>query len=698
MKLFFLIIIICLLGTINSGKVFAEQQPDSLQYKIDQLKTIDDPEVLLNARLEVIKYVENSDYALFLELSNQNLELARKENLNWAQIDALMELGESFIKKGNYGVALKYLNEALTLAQIDEYHDYVGWVTLAIGNAYEGMYNFKRANEFYQFALDVFTETKSAEGIALASTNIGNTYLALADFENSKKFLEIGLEERLKLEDPIEIGYVRMFMAWRNMSIGEFVAAKKSILELIGNMNNTINENTGFTVIQAKDLIGDALCLLSICEDSLGLVDLKYKRLYDAKDIFSELNDPLNVSTVYNLIGLNNFEDGQYEKAIAYADSSIQYAAKNKILNQHAIAVQLLSDAFFELGKHEQALKFQKEYLQIHDSMYNESVTEAISNVEVFVGTITKEKDNQILKLTIAHQKKVRTIVFIGLGLLIFLLIIVTFHINLRYRRGKLVNKRLQAQNKQIEEQGKSLKDLNEELHKLVISKDKFHSIIAHDLRNPVGSVHNSIELLAGSYDELPESTRKELILLTEQTSKKTLKLLENLLAWSRVQGGHLKLNEACFEITKEVSTIIENLKHVASEKSIEVEVEHNGEIEMIADKEMIATVVRNLFSNAVKFTPEGKKIVVGVKRQAEMVEIWVEDQGIGIPSNKIKELFLIDSEVQRPGTNNESGTGLGLQLSYEFVKLHNGYFDVTSEELKGSRFAFFIPLNTGKN
>lgn len=693
-RIFLLIIIICLVAMSNPLDVMALRPVDSTQIKIDQLQTIEDPEVLLNARLEIIKYVENSDYALFLELANQNLELAKKENLNWGQIDVLMELGESFLKKGNYGVALDYLNQALNLAQVDDYHPYVGWVTLAIGNVYEGMYNFKRANEFYHFALDVFTETETPDGIALASTNIGNTYLALADFENSEKYLKIGLQERIELGDPIETGYVRMFIAWKDMSMGEFLVAKNSIQELIVTLNDLNNDNTGFEVIQSNGLIADALCLLSICEDSLGLDELKYKRLFDANRIYSALNDALNISTVYNLIGLNYFDDGDYETAIAYADSAAKYAIKDNILNQHAIAAQLLSDSYFELNIFDRALQFQKEYLEVHDSMYNESVTEAISNVEVFVGTITKEKDNQILKLTIEHQKKIRTIVFLGLGIIVLLLIIVMYHINLRYRKGMLANKKLQDQNRQIEEQKTKLKDLNEELHKLVISKDKFHSIIAHDLRNPVGSVHNSVELLARSYDELPDETRKELILLTEQTSEKTLKLLENLLTWSRVQGGHLKLNKVCYEIVQEVDSVIENLKHVAVAKAIQVELQHNGGIEVCADREMIATVVRNLFSNAVKYSSAGNKIVVGVQRQKELVEIWVEDEGIGIPPDKIDELFLIDSHVQRPGTNDESGTGLGLQLSYEFVKLHDGYFDVKSVELKGSRFAFFIPIN----
>lgn len=699
MKLYILTIAVFLLTIFNGGKVNAEEQKDNIQYRIDQLELIQEPEELLNARLEIIKLVENSDYTLFLELSNKNLALAKKENFGWAQIDILTELGESFITKGNYGIALNYLNQALKLAEVNEFKPYVGWVTLAIGNAYEGMFNFKRANEFFKLSLKVFTDTQTPEGIALASTNIGNTYLALYDFENSKKYLNIGLNERLKLNDPIQTGYVQMYIANRSIFMGEFGMAKENLLELINGLKNSIHEeNLEVPVYQVKDLIGTALCLLSNCEDSLNLNDLKYERLFEAEQIFRELQDTLNLSTVFNLISGRYLIDDQLDKAVLYADSANLIATNAKVINQKAESARLLSDIYFRLDNFDLALKFHKEYKLINDSMYNESVTKAISNVDVFVGTITKEKDYQILKLNVEYQKKVKIIVFTGLGLLLSLLLFIIFYIANRYRKGKMANKVLLKKNHKIEEQRKKLILLNDELHKLVISKDKFHSIIAHDLRNPVGSVYSCIQILSDSYDELPDSDRKELIQLSEQTAKKTLNLLENLLAWSRVQGGHLKLNKACFEITKEVDEIINNLKHVATSKSIEVEVKHNGGIEIVADKEMIATVIRNLFSNAVKFTSEGKKIIVGVQKKEKMVEVWVEDQGIGIPSDKIDELFLIESEVQRPGTNNESGTGLGLQLSNEFVKLHDGYFDVKSEEFIGSRFAFSIPLKNKEN
>lgn len=121
-------------------------------------------------------------------------------------------------------------------------------------------------------------------------------------------------------------------------------------------------------------------------------------------------------------------------------------------------------------------------------------------------------------------------------------------------------------------------------------------------------------------------------------------------------------------------------------------QIEH---LQVYADKEMIMTVIRNFCTNAIKFTSNGKKIQIGINACEKSLEVWVLDNGIGIPEDKLDVLFNIDSQVQSKGTNDEPGTGLGLQLCYEFIKMHKGKITVESVEGEGSRFAFEIPLKT---
>ncbi len=693
MRNFFFVIVLSIFK-FSTGFSAVEGDKD-LREKLNELNTIGNIDSLLNARLGFMELVKNSDFALYLEVATENIELAKKNNLSWAQIDNYMELGETFIKKGNFGIALNYLNQALKLSLYDEYKPYIGWVTLEIGNAYEGMQSFDRANDYYFRALEFFRESGENEGIALAASNIGNSYLANKDFSNAKKYLELGLEERKKLNNPVETGYVQLFLARLYISTGEFELAKDSLQKNIAFLKDfVIARSDGIQLINATHLVGDLLCMLAESVDSLGLGIQKYNHLFEAKKIFAQLNDTLNVSMVFNLISQNYLNDKNYEKAILHADSARNITQGVTILNQQAIANRILSEVYTKLQNYRLALKYYIDYTSVSNLMFNQSVTNAISDVDVFVNSIIKNRDNQILLLEIAHERKIKILVSVGLSLIVILFGILLFNIFIRYRKGKQVNNELRVKNQEIMFQRQKLETLNDELNLLIKSKDKFHSIIAHDLRNPVSSINSVCELLSSSFDELPESTRMELIHLSAQNSGKTLKLLDNLLTWSRLQGGHLKLRTSRFELNIVIEDILNDLKYIAEHKSINVTYKKSEVLYINADREMISTIIRNLFTNAVKYTPNNKNVTLGFHRHDEKVEIWVEDEGIGISKDRLDKLFLIDSDIQTPGTNKESGTGLGLQLSNEFVKLHNGYFDIISEESKGSRFAFFIPLN----
>jgi signal transduction histidine kinase len=675
-------------------KSFALEKKDSLKNVFYSLDTVQNVETLLNARLEIIQLLRYSDYDLYLEFAQKNIELASQHKINWALVDIYMEMGSAFIEKGNYHIALDYLNKAYEFAQLDEYKPYVGWVTLEIGNCYEAMLHHQRAIKFYEISLSVFEETNEPEGVALASTNIGINYMVLNQFGPAEQYLQRGLDERKKLDDPIELGYVQMYFSNLLMSMQKFEEAAQNLISVVNDIDEYIGrQQFGREVVEGKTLTGKILALLSQCYGNLGSAEFKYLKLFEAGEIYKNLNDQLNLADVLNAIAENYLTEGQFNKAIFYADSALQITEGTMILNQQARANKILADSYSGLNDKNHALEYYKQYILLHDSMFNQSVIDAISDVDVLVKTVETEKNNEILQVNVAAEKRLRKIVTTGSSVFLIVLLIGLLDILIKLRKVRRLNNELTLKNKKIEEQTKRLEELNNDLNQLVKSKDKFHSVIAHDLKNPVGSNFNISELLATSYEHLTDAERKKLAGLLYETSKQTLKLLENLLTWSRIQGGHMKVKKTVFDIDKEVEKTIESLRYTASLKSIDVHIHRNGGTEVCADKEMILTVVRNLFSNAVKFTPEGRIISVGVKTKKTMVEVWVEDEGLGIPAAKLEKLLDIDSNYQRAGTNNENGTGLGLQLSNEFVKLNNGYFVIESEENKGSRFAFFLPL-----
>ncbi len=223
--------------------------------------------------------------------------------------------------------------------------------------------------------------------------------------------------------------------------------------------------------------------------------------------------------------------------------------------------------------------------------------------------------------------------------------------------------------------------------------KDKFYSIISHDLINTIGSIKSWSELL---YDYMHDKDDDKLKLYgnaLSTTSKSAFELLTNLLNWTRLQTGRMKLNRVKFdliEIIDEVTTLYQN---IIENKGLNLSLSLPDELFIFADKNMISTVIRNLLSNAIKFTPESGTISIEVSNSASEYSFVITDSGLGINSEDLKKLFRKDIYFQKHGTNNESGTGLGLLLIKDFIEMHKGTISIKSEAGKGSKFTFTVPI-----
>ncbi len=243
------------------------------------------------------------------------------------------------------------------------------------------------------------------------------------------------------------------------------------------------------------------------------------------------------------------------------------------------------------------------------------------------------------------------------------------------------------AQNAIIESE-KELKEAN-------ATKDKFFSIIAHDLKGPLGSSLQLMEYLATEHSTMNEKEREKHLRLTANAIEKTYMLLENLLTWSRAQRNLIKYNLELFN----VKTIIEDNRLLINPLADKKEISLIADIlplEVLADENTVNLVIRNLLSNAVKFTPRGGKISIILteieKDEREFAQLTIEDNGIGMTRKQIDKLFHIDTESFRKGTEGEEGTGLGLILCKEFVEKNGGEIWVESKLNLGSKFYFTIP------
>ena len=250
----------------------------------------------------------------------------------------------------------------------------------------------------------------------------------------------------------------------------------------------------------------------------------------------------------------------------------------------------------------------------------------------------------------------------------------------------------LAQKNDELKAKNAELDEKNSQLNLLNADKDKFFSIIAHDLRNPIGALRELPQLIAENLDNYSKDELRRLITMQRDAARNLFELLENLLTWSRMQRGLIEFNPEPIQVSALVQRSIALLTPSAAQKAITLTQTVNPSLLGMADHKMIDAVVRNLISNAIKFTNQGGTIEVSGNDDGAFMTIAVKDNGVGIGEQFLPKLFRIDEQYRRTGTANERGTGLGLILCKEFVERNGGEIRVESKIGNGSTFSFTLP------
>ncbi len=252
---------------------------------------------------------------------------------------------------------------------------------------------------------------------------------------------------------------------------------------------------------------------------------------------------------------------------------------------------------------------------------------------------------------------------------------------------------KIEQQAETLKVQADTLKKINTELEISNKTKDKFFSIIAHDLKNPFSSILGFIDLLDINYDKWSDEKKHKIIKILKNSSESIYNLLENLLQWSRTQRGVIDFNPEEFDLVELTNKSLDFINSQSSLKNITIDHNYSSDlIRIVADRKMIETIIRNLLSNAIKFTKQEGNIFVDIHEIHVGVQVSVRDTGVGMDEITKSRLFKLEKNVSTAGTDNELGTGLGLLLCHEFIKMHKGSITVESEPDVGSTFSFIIP------
>lgn len=407
----------------------------------------------------------------------------------------------------------------------------------------------------------------------------------------------------------------------------------------------------------------------------------------------------------YNILGTFYNSINVDDSSLMYFNFAIEISKQNNYLNEYTETLISKSELLMKSKKYEDALDcldsayflsnllnapgYKRVCLSIKylcywkKGFYEKALLtlDTLNKYEVIIYDKTLKANSNIMQnyyeekritdqLEISKQRISYTVVFASIVLILFTLIIFI----------------LRKANKEHKEINSQLKILNN-------TKDKFYSIIAHDLKNPLGSFRQVTSLLTDNYNDIEEKDRIEFLQLMKESSKNLYSLLENLLEWSRTQRGLITFLPNVYDLNMITEEIFDLLKLTAENKNIRLINKVPLRYTAVFDLNLMKIIIRNLISNSIKFTQTDGIIEVGSYLKGKENIIYIKDSGIGMSKDTIDKLFKIEESISTLGTSNEKGTGLGLILCKEFVEKHNGKIWVESELGIGSKFNFSIPI-----
>jgi signal transduction histidine kinase len=578
--------------------------------------------------------------------------------------------------------------EADSLSTIVHYPEGKAEAYRLIGIYYDFQGNYPKALKYYQMALKIGEELKDKNIISRSYNNIGIIYEIQLDYELALNYYLKSLEIKEDIGDTYgmintlnNIGNIYRYLKEYSNALEYF---KRSL-----QLSKDINNKTGISMSTIS---------IGLAYNNMGD---KYQAIEYYKNGLNLAEELENVSFIlWSTFGLGMayFDLEKLDIALEYAEKAYKLALEINEKEQIKFSSGLLSEIYAAKGNFEKAYTYQVKFKNQSDSLVNEAKTKEITALELQY-TFEKEKElaqaeqekiDAVKAEEIKQHKAIRNLFIIGFLLLLFLVFILIRS----YLFKRKANFTLTEQKQEIESMNSQLTVQKDELESANKTKNKFFSIIAHDLKSPFNAILGFSDLLLNNHKDYDENKREELIKFIHTSSKSAYILMENLFDWARSQSGNIEFSPERLNLNELVQKVITNASYSASQKEIKLKNLLNEEILVNADKNMLSTILRNLISNAVKFTERGGEISVYYEKSKESKhhKVVVKDNGIGMSVEKAKSLFQLDKNQSSEGTDKEKGTGLGLILCKEFIEKHQGKIKVESIEGKGSEFIISLP------
>ncbi|MEM6841910.1 MAG: ATP-binding protein [Bacteroidota bacterium] len=635
-----------------------EESPDQILIVGRQIKRqaqrLGIPDTLSNLDYKIAyAYYNKGYYDSVLQIANPRIDRIRQDaDENTKLANMLNVAGIAYYFKGQYGKSLKCFFESLAIWEKEGFTKGQIKANLNIGNTYYFRKEFYRAIEYYEKSLELCLAIRDTTMTIHMYANIGET------LNNHFDSLDLAME------------YYQNALEWAELQDDEFTAAVPL---------------RGVAEVQIKR----------------GQLD---EALSNARHVLKTSQRQQNMhATLYawRLMALVRGARQEYELAIQAAIKAYDLAVTSQSAVEIGELGKLLANYYSELGNFEKAHQYRSIQVAYQDSVYSVEKSKIVATLEqTQAETKIKvlEKDNALKKARLEQQM----IYTVGLSLVAILLLGALILVYISHtQRKKLIlqlaeqkeeietnNEQLMKMNDKLQQQRQQLEDQNQDLSSLNQLKDKLLSIISHDFRSPLNSLKGIIDILDSgglSPEEIPQ-----LFGSLSTTVENTTNMLDNLLKWTRSQMSGVKVAPEPFALSTIVKEVLSTQTNIAEKKGVTLQQEVSDALSAYADPEMIRLVIRNLISNAIKFTEQDDIITLQAQPQDPQIVVSVSDTGIGIQPEDMEKLFRLNNYTTH-GTANEKGTGLGLVLCQEFVEKNGGTIWVESELDRGTTFFFTL-------
>lgn len=624
----------------------------------------------INTLLELaaLQRYYNTD-SLYL-LAGQGLSLSKKSNYVKGQVEAFFNLGDFYSDKGRHDEAIAQYNSALVLATELHLNSQILSALNSIGGEYEYKGNYATALKKYLAGLELAEHHNDQLKLSILNENIANLYISQKDFKQGMHFYEKVKKINQVIGNPIYIAETTSNMASAYADMGTLDLAMFAV-------------NSSIKVFE-REKIMDWLAFTYGIKGKVYLKQKKYNwAMYWFKQselIHNQLEDERAEIALLNGMAEANLGIANDSIAEAYALRAMALSSKLESMTTTKEGAKILYILNKNKGDHENALRYHELYQQLSDTLYRKENQQGLTLFKT-----KTEYDQQKEQLVLQNEKALaqqKFYVYITLFCLIVFLCI-TFLVRRNERILKKLNKELLTKHQDLENSEEHLKEVNR-------TKDKLFSIIGHDLRGPVGAFQGLIKLFSDG-----EVSKEEFLGFVPKLKTDIDNIaftLNNLLTWGQTQMNGSVTSPGFTSIEHIVQENIDLLSEVAANKTIKLVNRIDAGTISYSDSHQIDIVIRNLLSNALKFTPEKGMVTIGAVEKLKHWEIYVSDTGIGMNEETLGKIFNKDTNYTTYGTNDERGTGLGLSLCKEMVEKNRGIIWADSKVNLGTSFYFTVP------